>query len=132
MALTVHYEFSFYGSKEDLLGKLQWLSVEFLKLPVAKVHEVNFGSRGWELPVEIGPGCEWFAIALAEVGSGHWRGRGFTKTAYATDLKACHLALITILDLCKQAGILGSVHDESTYWETRNISVLSPESGGEQ
>jgi hypothetical protein len=71
-------------------------------------------------------------VALGRNDNNEWRGRGFTKTAYAADLKASHTAVISMLDLCKQAGILESVHDESTFWDIRDISVLLPKSSGEE
>lgn len=124
MGLTIHYQFSFHGSEVQLLDKLKWLSVEFLKLPVSRVHEINDGRQGYEFSVEVGPGCEWFTISLHQDEKDEWRGRGFIKTAFANDFKACHIAVIAMLDLCKQADILDTVNDESTYWETRDLSVL--------
>jgi hypothetical protein len=124
MGLTVHYQFSYKGDEEQLLAKLKWLSTEFLKLPVSKVHDISGDARGYEFSVEVGPGCEWFTIALGRIESGEWRGHGFTKTAFAADLKLSHAAVIAMLDLCREVGILESVNDESTYWETRDTSVL--------
>jgi hypothetical protein len=78
MALTIHYQFGFSGSEAQLLDKLKWLSLEFLKLPVSKVGEIGIGGRGYELHVDVGPGCEWFTISLHQDEKDEWRGRGFT------------------------------------------------------
>ena len=84
--------------------------------------------NGYILPVDVGEGCEWFDIQLGRIGtSNKWRGGSFTKTQYAKDFVQCHLAVIKMLDLCKEAGILKNVYDEGNYWETRNLKVLANE-----
>jgi hypothetical protein len=124
MGLTIHYEFRFIGTKQELLNKLQLLSTEFQKLPVTKVHPVELGRNGYELPVEVGPGCEWLVIALGSEGEKEWSGRGFAKTEFALDFKGCHTAVVALLGLCKEAGILETVNDESGYWVNRDTNVF--------
>jgi len=86
---------------------------------------VGSGNGLW-LMVDPGAGCEHFAVALGRLGNGKvWRGLRFTKTQYAEHFVDAHLTVITMLDLCKEAGILKSVNDEGHYWETRNIDVLA-------
>ena len=84
--------------------------------------------NGYILPVDVGEGCEWFDIQIGRIGnSKEWRGYGFTKTQYAEDFVHCHLVVIKMLDLCKEAGILKSVSDEGNYWNTRDLKVLADE-----
>jgi hypothetical protein len=124
MALTIHYRFKFEGIEANLLEKLNLLSTEFLKLPVTKVHPIEIGRNGYEIPVEVGSGCEWFVVTLGADGANTWSGRSFTKTAYASDLKLCHETVVAMLDLCKETGILESVEDESGYWILRDPKVF--------
>ena len=124
MGLTIHYRFGFNGSEIQLTDKLKWLSSEFNKLPVTQVHELGLGRKGYELSVDVGPGCEWFVVALANIEDGKWQGRGFTKTNLANDFKGSHMTVISLLDLCKEAGILESVDDESGYWAKREPAVF--------
>lgn len=84
--------------------------------------------NGYILPVDVGSGCEWFDIQMGRIGNSQkWRGWGFTKTQYAEDFVHCHLAVIKMLDLCKEAGILNKVNDEGNYWNTRDLKVLGNE-----
>lgn len=124
MAITIHYRFYFRGDEAELVKKILWLGTEFLKLPVSKVHPPKPKRRGYEMQVEVGPGCEWFTVVLAPNGENEWRGRGFTKTAYAADPKTCHTTIIAMLDLCKQASMLESVEDESGFWEKRDPGIF--------
>lgn len=124
MGLTVHYDFSFNGGEMQLIDKLKWLSSEFRKLPVAQVHEIGFGRKGYELSVDVAPGCEWFTVALSNEGDDKWSGHSFTKTGLAKDFKGTHMTVIALLDLCKEAGILESVFDESEYWDERDLNVF--------
>ena len=84
--------------------------------------------NGYSLPVEVGDGCEWFEINIGRIGNADkWRGSSFTKTQYAQDFVKSHLSVITMLDLCKDTGILNEVYDEGRYWETRDLKVLAEE-----
>ena len=82
--------------------------------------------NGVSLEVDVGPGCEHFKVTLARLGKGKlWRGMRCTKTQYAEHFVDAHLAVISMLDLCREAGILKSVHDEGEYWQTRDLDVLA-------
>jgi len=84
--------------------------------------------NGFILPVDVGEGCDWFDIQIGRIGnSKKWRGGSFTKTQYAEDFVHSHLAVIKMLDLCKEAGILKSVSDEGNFWKTRDLKVLADE-----
>ncbi len=48
-----------------------------------------------------------------------------SKTQYADHFVPCHLAVVRMLDLCNEAGILKSVRDEGRYWETRDLEELA-------
>jgi hypothetical protein len=126
MGLTIHYEFRFLGTEQELLNKLQWISTVFLTLSVTRVHSIELSRNGYELPVDVGPGCEWFVITLSSDNENKWSGRGFTKTRFALDFKACHSTVVAMLDLCKEAGILEKVNDDSGYWTNRDPNVFEP------
>jgi hypothetical protein len=82
--------------------------------------------NGLVLRVAVGEGCEDFTLMFGRLGNGRlWRGRGFTKTQYALHFVDAHLAVVRMLDLCKEAGILKSAHDEGQYFETRDLEVLA-------
>ncbi len=124
MAITIHCRFSFRDTEWELLDKLNWLSAEFLNLPVAKVHPLEFGIRGYELPVDVGPGCEWFTINLGPDGENQWSGRNFTKTAFAADMKFCLETVVAMLDLNDKTDLLEYVEDESGYWQNRDPHIF--------
>jgi len=78
------------------------------------------------LKVDVGEGVEWFEVMLGRLGAGRvWRGMRCTKTQYAQHFVDAHLAVISMLGLCKEAGILKSVHDEGEYWQSRDLDVLA-------
>ena len=82
--------------------------------------------NGVTLDVDVGPGCEYFRVTLARLGTGRlWRGMRCTKTQYAEHFVDAHLAVISMLDLCSEAGVLKCVSDEGGYWETRDLDVLA-------
>lgn len=80
--------------------------------------------KGWALRVWAGKGCEPTNIGLISKDGENWIGSAFTKTQYAEQFVKCHLLVISILDYCKQIGILESVSDEGDYWEKRDLSLL--------
>lgn len=85
---------------------------------------------GWFISVYPGEGCEEMNIGLCKYPStkeGHWEGKSFCKTQYATDFISCHLKVISLLDEAKEIGILKSVDDEGKYWETRDLNILVSE-----
>jgi hypothetical protein len=41
----------------------------------------------------------------------------------------CHLSVVRVLDRAKELGILGSVSDEGSYWENRDVKALVQEVG---
>lgn len=86
--------------------------------------------QGWISHLWAGNGCEPTNIGLISLDGTNWIGHGFTKTQYAEEFVKCHLRVITILDACKELGILKSVHDEGEYWETRKIEVLGENING--
>jgi len=87
---------------------------------------ITKSGNGLVLHVDVGEGCEGFSVMFGRLGHGKlWRGRGFTKTQYALHFVDAHLAVVKMLDLCKEAGILKSAHDEGEFWETRDLEVLA-------
>jgi hypothetical protein len=181
MGLTCHYQFSFKGTKRELLAILRKLREKFKTLPVGSVGEVLDLKRahfemGWgkykgilqeehrlgfmmscmreffvsKYPEEsdeawkeriaaikksgngvgfhvgVDEGCEPFTVILARYGNSDvWQGWGFTKTQYAAHFVDAHLAVVKMLDLCKEAGILASASDEGEFYETRDLAVLA-------
>ena len=81
---------------------------------------------GYGFTIDIGKGCEPMNIALTRVkGEKVFKGRAFSKDQYAEDFIKCHLLIISVLDICKEEGILKKVEDEGGYWESRDISLLA-------
>lgn len=66
-----------------------------------------------------------------------WRWHSFCKTQYASDptcggvpnFVKCHLFVVSVLDLAKEAGILKEVSDEGDYWTKRDADALAEEVG---
>ncbi len=82
--------------------------------------------NGLVLRVEVSERCEPFTVMLGRLGQGtSWRGGSFTKTAYAVPFLQAHLAVVRMLDLCREAGILKAARDEGEFWESRNLEVLA-------
>jgi len=91
-----------------------------------RTQKILRSGNGLSLKVDVGEGCERFAVMLGRFGKGRlWRGARFTKTQYATRFVACHLTVIRMLDICDEAGILESVRDEGQFWETRDLEELA-------
>ncbi|MFH1549992.1 MAG: hypothetical protein ABIH04_05475 [Planctomycetota bacterium] len=91
-----------------------------------RVERITKSGSGVVLRVNVGEGSESFSVMLGRLGKGRlWRGKGFTKTQYATHFTRCHMAVIQMLDLCEKAGILKSVRDEGEFWEKRDMEVLA-------
>ncbi len=89
-------------------------------------ERIKRSGNGLILRVDVGEGCEQFIVMLGRIGQGKlWRGTRFTKTQYAVHFLKCHLAVVDMLDLCGQAGILKSAHDEGEYFEKRDLEVLA-------
>jgi len=56
----------------------------------------------------------------------YFRCSGFCKTQYATHFVRCHLALVKMIDACKEEGIdVYDVDDEGNYYETRDLQKLA-------
>ena len=82
--------------------------------------------NGVSLTVDVGEGCEHCHVMLGRLGNGRvWRGLRHTKTQYSTHFVDAHLAVISMLDLCREAGIVEKVLDDGDYWNTRNLEVLA-------
>lgn len=108
------------------------------------------GTVGWLLEVWPGEGCETAVFGIL----GHrrvltpkkgrrdgprrysklrdWKLDAFCKTQYAGEhgwehFRACHLRVIRLLDLWREAGAGVEVRDEGHYWETRSETRLAKE-----
>ena len=90
------------------------------------VERIAKSANGFCLKVNVDGGCDWFRVMLGRFGKSRlWHGAWFTKTQYAEHFVEAHLAVIKLLDLCKEAGILENVKDEGGYWESRDLEVLA-------
>jgi hypothetical protein len=50
----------------------------------------------------------------------------FCKTQYAEHFVQCHLLVIQLLDLLKEADfVMADIYDEGEYWETKEIKILA-------
>lgn len=81
---------------------------------------------GFFFRVCIDNGCEPCNIALSLFGDRTmlWESGSFCKTQYAEHFVESHLVAISVLDICRAAGIKVDVSDEGDYWETRDLGVL--------
>lgn len=78
------------------------------------------------LVVQVGEGCEPFCIRLARVGPGRkWAGDESTKTQYASDFVTCHLAVIRMLEMAKEEGIVSKVQDAGGFWKKYSWKALA-------
>jgi len=85
-----------------------------------------YPETGYGFIIDIGEGCAPMNIALTRLkGERIFKGKAFCKDRYAEDFIKCHLLIISILDICKEEGILKNVDDEGGYWNTRDLSILA-------
>jgi hypothetical protein len=83
-------------------------------------HEAN----GVGFHVVVSDGCEPFSVFLGMIGkSQSWFGGGSTKTMGGEDFIEAHLAVIKMLKICQDAGILQSVDDEAEMWENIDTDI---------
>jgi len=108
--------------------KEQYLRLQEQARSVCRRREerIKREGNGVMLRVDVGEGCEYFVIMLGRFGESNlWRGVRYTKTQYAEHFVTCHTTVIKMLDLCKEAGILKSVHDEGGFYESRSMERLA-------
>jgi hypothetical protein len=115
-----------------------------------RLHGGGRGSNGWLLEVWPGEGCETVVFGILQhrrilapkPGQAKWKTRyskrsdwkldAFCKTQYAgahgwEHFRACHLRVIQLLDLWREAGAQVEVHDEGGYWKSRSEKKLRQE-----
>lgn len=115
-----------------------------------RLHGGGRGTHGWLLEVWPGQGCETAVFGILQhrrilpckPGQPRWKVRyskcsdwkldAFCKTQYAGEhgwehFRACHLRVIQLLDLWREAGARVEVGDESGYWKTRSEAKLRRE-----
>jgi hypothetical protein len=115
-----------------------------------RLHGGGGGSNGWLLEVCPGEGCETAVFGVLQhrrvlppkPGQPRWKTRyskcsdwkldAFCKTQYAGEhgwehFRACHLRVIQLLDLWREAGARVEVEDEGGYWKTRSEAKLRRE-----
>ena len=102
------------------------LHAEVSEINKRRADRIKRSGNGLGLRVDVGAGCEYFTVMLGRMGNGNvWRGGRFTKTQYAEHFLTCHLAVIEMLDMCKETGILKSVYDEGDFWKSRDVEKLA-------
>src|ERR1035437_8439531 len=117
-----------------------------------RLHGGGRGTHGWLLEVWPGEGCETAVFGILQhrrilspkKGQPEWQTRyskrsdwklaTFCKTQYAGEhgwehFRACHLRVIQLLDLWREAGARMKVWDEGCYWKTRSETKLRQELG---
>jgi hypothetical protein len=115
-----------------------------------RLHGGGPGTHGWLLEVWPGEGCETAVFGILqhrrelaprkyELGwmrryskCSDWKLDAFCKTQYAGEhgwehFRACHLRVIQLLDLWRDAGARVKVWDEGGYWKTRSEARLLKE-----
>lgn len=115
-----------------------------------RLHEGGRGTHGWLLEVWPGEGCDTAVFGIVQhrrilpprKGQPKWQTRyskcsdwkldAFCKTQYAGEhgwehFRACHLRIIQLLVLWREAGTRVEVYDEGGYWETRSEEKLRSE-----
>jgi len=91
-----------------------------------RMEQIARTGNGLCLTVDVGPGCERFTLLLGRLGSARtWVGARLTKAQYAEHFVESHLAVIEMLRLCRDAGILRRACDDGGYWETGDLAVLA-------
>ena len=115
------------GTK-DANEQIGWMKIQYTR-SVRKSEGVwmdVYPEVGYGFVIDVGAGCEPMNIALTRLkGERIFKGRAFCKDQYAEDFIKCHLLIISILDICKEEGILKHVDDEGRFWESRDISILA-------
>ena len=102
--------------------------IAFNTLPGDGTEDANFGLAQYPKTIEV-------EGKRLRTNLGNWSWASFCKTQYASNPRhggiehflRCHLSLVELLDGAAELGILQEVHDESGYWEKRDIPTLTAE-----
>ncbi|MDJ0734580.1 MAG: hypothetical protein QNJ47_11035 [Nostocaceae cyanobacterium] len=116
----------------------------FIKIRALKPIKIASDTFSWKNPTYIigfdslpGEGSESSIFGLATHSEikdiNDWSWTGFCKTQYASNPEygglenflKCHLMIVKILDAACKLGITCDVHDETGYWDNRNIEELT-------
>jgi hypothetical protein len=176
MGLTIHYNLSAPESwtSEEIHGRFEIIADYARHLGCAevpgvlpahekqqvtdKLHKVGRGfaeryipihaTEGWVLMINVGEGCEPFALGLCKYPhswrcqhghsmrrwhptkiSGEWQLSWFCKTQFAgkhgaAHFLCCHRRVVSLLDFCRKGGLEVVVRDEAGYWENRDEAKL--------
>jgi hypothetical protein len=117
--------------------KMRDLIMDMLGVQTQQMIELGIwhdeGNRSWQeyepttivsLALWPGEGCESCDLNFYKRGK-VFVCHSFCKTQYATRFVDCHLLVIKLLDMLKEAGFKLNVNDEGNYWETRDLEVLA-------
>ena len=116
------------GSQEyNSMGVSPTRMIAFSTWPGDGCEQANFGLC--QYPVSVKHQGNTIPTKLSG-----WRWSSFCKTQYASDpacgglgnFLRCHLAIVALLDKAKALACLGEVHDESHFWEHRDVQKLIP------
>jgi len=112
--------------------------IAFSTCPGQGCEPANVGLCQYPATIEVDdPTCRSVRRSI-RTGLGGWRWGSFCKTEYASDPECgglpnflrCHLVVVRMLDRARELGLLKAVHDESDYWERRDIEALARRMGG--
>jgi hypothetical protein len=105
--------------------------IAFTTLPGDGSEPANFGLATYPKSVEIDRGPKKQRVRTNLPG---WRWRSFCKTQYAsnpacggvTNFVRCHLCIVELLDAIQKHHLAQvEVHDESNYWDHRDVRKLA-------
>ena len=112
--------------------------IAFSTWPGKGCEPANVGLCRYPATIEVDdPACRSVRCKI-RTGLRGWRWNSFCKTEYARDpacggtsnFLRCHLAVVRMLDYAHELDLTPSVHDESDYWQTRDIVALARRMGG--
>jgi hypothetical protein len=112
--------------------------IAFSTWPGQGCEPANFGLCWYPATIEVDdPACRSVRRRI-RTGLTGWRWSSFCKTQYANcpecggvpNFLRCHLAVVRMLDHAQELDLLQSVHDESDYWQRRDIEALARQMGG--
>jgi hypothetical protein len=94
-----------------------------------KIRQRTKESFGLTLSLWWGEGCEATNLSFVAYhgdrkGVHTWKGRGFTKTQYASNFAIAHISVCKLLKEAVKLGLVTEVHDEGDYYQTEDITVL--------
>ena len=109
--------------------------IAFSTWPGQGCEPANYGLCLYPTTIEVDDPVSRGLRRTIRTGLSGWRWGSFCKTEYASDAGMAnflrrHVAVVRMLDRAQEVGLAPSVHDESDYWQTRDIVALARRQGG--